>query len=132
MADIKVVKTLTTANAMTFKVVNANPAHGLKTGDIDVSDLSNPIRKEKAPEPQLEETEISLQCEYAGVKAQVGVPGAVLEITVTLASGTVLSDSVTGYIREAIPVSIDVSGERRALQDVIFVPDGSNTTTTTT
>jgi len=130
MADINVVRTLTVAGATALKVVSGSPAHGLQTEDIDVSDLSNAERMEKAPRPQLEETEMNLQTEYDGTLAAVRT-SATLTVTVTKANGDALSDAVSGYIKSAIPVGVDVAGERRLLQDIVFVPDGSNTTTTT-
>lgn len=129
MPDIETTKTLVLSDAMTFKVISAPPTHGLQTEDIDVSDLSNEQRMEFIARCQKEETEIAIQCEFDGVLADVGV-SADLVITVTKADGSTLVSTTTGYVKSAVPISQDVGGERRLLQDVVFRPDGSNTTTT--
>lgn len=132
MANIKIVKTLTqTGIGAEFKILSANVAPGLQTEDVDVTDLSNATRMEKVPRPQLEETEIALQCEFAGVYPAVGQTAS-LVITVTKPDGTTQVSTTSGYIKSAIPGSVDIAGERKLVQDVVFMPDGSNTALTTT
>lgn len=131
MPNVQVTKTLTLANLMAFKVVSAPPTMGLQTDDVDVSDLSNANRMEKAPRSQKEEMEVAIQCEFDGTLADVGESGT-LEITVTKNDGTTLVSTMTGYVKSAVPIAQDIGGERRLLQDVVFVPDGANSTTTTT
>lgn len=130
-ATIKAVKTLTLSNAMTFKVTSGPPREGLSTEKIDVTDLTNASRKEFVARPQLEETDIKLQCEYNGTLASVGASGT-LTITIVDTAGSSTSRSVTGFVLSAEPIVVDIGGERRMLQDVVFSPDGSNATSTTT
>ncbi len=132
MSNIKVVKTLVlTGTALPLVVLSGHPGPGLQTEDIDVSDLSNEARIEKAARPQLEETEIALQCAYDGKLANVGVSASLI-ITVTKPDDTTIVNTVTGYVKSSLPVQADIGGERRLIQDVVFVPDGSNTAITTT
>ena len=127
MATIKAVKTIVLTNSLSaFKVVSAPPTFGLQTEKIDVSDLSNATRKEFVARPQLEETDINLQCDYQGTLATVGGAAAVLTITTVDTAGNSTAKSITGFVVSAIPVTVDVGGERRLLQDIVFAPDGSN------
>jgi len=127
---IKAAKKLVLSDLITLTVISGNPAHGHQTEDIDVSDFTNGERMEYVPRSQIEETEISLLCEYDGTLATVTSEGT-LTATVTKSDGNTLTESVVGYIKSAIPVSIDVGGERRLVQEVVFRPNGSNGTTTT-
>jgi hypothetical protein len=131
MATVKLAKTLVQSGIGTFKVLSGHPAQGLQTEVVDVSDMSNATRMEKAPRPQLEGTEVELLCNFAGTLVTVGTPGTSLAITVTDAAGTSTTDTITGFVSSAVPESIDIGGERRLLQRVIFVPDGSEGSTTT-
>ena len=132
MPNIKIVRTLTqTGIGAAFKVLSGHVAPGLQTEDVDVTDLSNDARMEKVPRPQLEETDMTLQCEFAGVYPDVG-GSATLVITVTKPDDTTQVSTTVGYIKSAIPGSVDIAGERKLTQDVVFTPDGSNTALTTT
>lgn len=127
MATIKAVKTIVLTNSLNaFKVVSAPPTFGLQTEKIDVSDLSNATRKEFVARPQLEETDINLQCDYSGTLATVGGAAAVLTITTVDTTGASTARNITGFVISAIPVTVDIGGERRLLQDIVFAPDGSN------
>lgn len=131
MATIKAVKTLTLSNAETLVVVSAPPHHGTQSEKIDVTDLTNTARKEFVARPQLEETDISLLCSYTGTLAAVGTAATLRISIVDTAAGTLVRD-ITGFVLSAKPVSIDIEGERRMLQEVVFASGGSSTTTTTT
>jgi hypothetical protein len=131
MATIKAVKTLTLSNGETLVVVSAPPHHGTQSEKIDVTDLTNAARKEFVARPQLEETDINLQCAYAGTLAAVGT-AATLRISITDTAGGTNVRDITGFVLSAVPVVVDSGGERRMLQDVVFSSGGSSTTTTTT
>jgi hypothetical protein len=127
MATIKAVKTITlTGSLSTFKVVSAPPAFGLQSEKIDVTDLTNATRKEFVARPQLEETDMNLQLDYAGTLVTAGGAAAVLTITAVDTAGNSYAKSITGFVTSAVPVVVDIGGERRMLQDVVFSPDGSN------
>jgi hypothetical protein len=98
----------------------------LQSEKIDVTDLTNASRKEFVARPQLEETDIALQLNYAGTLATAGGAAAVLTITAVDTAGNSYAKSITGFVLSAIPVSVEIAGERRMLQDVVFAPDGSN------
>jgi hypothetical protein len=131
MATIKAVKTLTLSNGMTFVVVSAPPHHGTQSEKIDVTDLTNTARKEFVARPQLEETDITLLCSYTDTLASVGDAATLRISIVDTAAGTLVRD-ITGFVLSAIPQSVDIGGERRMLQEVVFASGGSSTTTTTT
>lgn len=131
MATVKVTKTLTQTGLGSFVVISGKPAQGMQTEVIDVTDMSVTNRMLKAPRPQLEGTELTLLCNYAGTLVTVGTESTALVISVTDAAGTVHTDTITGFVRSADPVDVDVGGERRLLQEVVFVPDGSEGATTT-
>ena len=130
MATVEIVKTLTVTGLGGVTVLSGNPGVGLQTEEIDVTDLSNAARMEKVARPQLEETEIALQCSYDGALASVGAT-ATLAITVTQPDAGTIVSSIAGFVKSATPTSVDVGGERRLLQDIVFVPNGSNTAITT-
>ena len=131
MADIKIVKTLVLTNGLTLKVVSGHPASGAQTEEINVSDMSNMTRVEKAPRPQLELTDINLLCQYEGTLATVSTEDVTLVISIDAADGTNIADTVTGFIKSAVPQEVAVDGERRLLQAIVFSPDGSEGSTTT-
>jgi hypothetical protein len=128
---IKAVKTLVLSSGMTLHVVSGHPAAGLKTEKIDVSDLTNATRLEYLCRPQLEETDLKFLCAYNGALASVGASGT-LTITVTDTAGGTLTESLAGFVISAEPVMVDVGGERKLVQEVVFAPDGANTAITTT
>lgn len=131
-ASIKVARTLVLTNGLTLKVVSGHPAGGMQTEEINVSDMSNQTRVEKLLRPQLELTDLNFLCEYAGTLATVGGTSAVtLVITVDGADGTDYADTITGFVKSAQPQEVAVDGERRLLQAVVFTPDGSEGSTTT-
>jgi hypothetical protein len=131
-ANIKVAKTLVQTGIGSFKVISGHPAQGLQTEVIDVSDMSIATRMLKAPRPQLEGTEITMLCDFAGTLATVGAENTSLVITTTDSAGSAITNTVTGFVKSAIPQGIDVGGERRIVQEVVFVPDGAEGTITTT
>lgn len=130
MASIKSVKTVTIEGGSTLKVISAPPTHGLETEDIDVSDFSNATRMESVPRDQLKEGEIALLLEYDGTLVTVGAATPVtLTVVVTKSDGDELTANSVGYFKSAVPVEVAIDGERRLLQNVVFMPNGSNTTT---
>ena len=128
MANIKSVKTVTVAGATALKVISAQPGHGLETEDIDVSDFSNADRMENVARDQKKENEIPLLLEYAGTLVPIGVT-ATLTVTVTKPDNETIEASTVGYFKSATPVELAIDGERRLLQNAVFMPNGSNTTT---
>lgn len=126
MATIKAVATLTLSNLMSLKVVSAPPGFGLQSEKINVTDLTNTNRMEYVARPQLEETDVTMLCEYNGTLASVGTSGTLVITSVDTASGSI-ANTITGYIQSAIPQPVDIGGERRLLQEVVFTPDGANT-----
>jgi hypothetical protein len=128
MATIKAVKTITLTDSLSaYKVVSAPPSFGLQTEKINVTDLTNENRMEFVARPQLEETDITLMCDYSGTLITAGGAAATLTITAVDTAGVSYAKSITGFVVSAIPQSVDIGGERRMLQEVVFAPDGSNT-----
>lgn len=128
MATIKAVKTITLTDSLSaYKVVSAPPSFGLQTEKINVTDLTNDSRMEFVARPQLEETDITLMCDYSGTLITAGGAAATLTITAVDTAGASYASSITGFVISAIPQTVDIGGERRMLQEVVFAPDGSNT-----
>ena len=126
---VRAVKKLTLTSGLSFEIVSGPPAMGLQTEDINVTSLSdNSVRK--VPRHQIEEAEMTFMCAYSGTLAQVGA-SATIQVTAILDDGSQLQKSATGYIKSAIPQEVAVDGERRLLQQIVFVPDGSGSAGTT-
>jgi len=126
---VKAVKKLVFESGMSFDILSGPPAMGEQTEDINVTSLGDD-RVRKVPRHQIEETDMTFLCSYNGTLAPVG-SSATIQIKATLDDNSTITKSVAGYIKSAQPQDVAVDGERRLLQQIVFVPNGANATTTT-